>query len=685
MSNELTITWDTPDGMTWQFEPSPGGGRFVLRQDEVVGGVTVRTTPPSPSYVPRTTFTDGITWWVNGRASNRPEFSPPPGRFTSIVVLSGDNLDYLKPCLLSVQEHQTEEEPFEVVLVTNAKHRETLDGMKASRWSFDFRIVHCAERFSFARYNNLGVREARGTYLLFLNDDTKVTTDWLKEMLVILEADPSVGIVGARLVGFDERLQHCGIAIKQPGEHYAQHPLQGQAKDSPSAMVDRVTDAVTGACLCIRRSVFESVGGFDESFERGYYEDTDLCLRVKVAGHRTIYAHKSVVYHKGSASFERERDMHGIFLANTVKFKERWDATIENNAHSFNSPRYRYRPKTMLLQDGFLSTAGGGERTLATLARYYANCYQTMIRTQDATNGVKHMIADRLKLDLYAVPLINEPPLMSPHVFMNGEWASDTVGMGTERNLYWVMFPHMIGHGRAADWLNTYDTLIANSAFTQQAVHDRWHRDSLVIYPPVRLFGGSVQKTQSIIAIGRFFPAEHSKKQDLLVETFVNSSLPRQGWSLHLCGSVKPENAHHLRYMDAVKTKAGKELNQSVIFHVNCSFTELAEIAQQATVFWHATGHGESDPGAWEHFGIATVEAMSAGCWPIVFGRGGQMEIVTDGAGDTWETPEEMVAKTETFWQLREANRRLLQQSAMHRAEDFSESHFFERLQELDL
>jgi GT2 family glycosyltransferase len=689
IASTFQLDVDAPKGMTWVFEPTATGGRLLLRENGHVprsGRVLDHLIVQEEAVA--TVFVDGMTVWVNGQRSEANPVSPPlMPRLTSVVILSGDNLDYLTPCLTSLATHLTVDEPIEVVLVTNAKLPATTTHLRDGRWPFRMHILHRQERFSFAAFNNFGAAQARGQYLCFLNDDTTVEAGWLREMLMLMEADPMVGIVGNRLVGFDDRLQHCGIALKQPGEYYCLHPFHGQAADTPSAMVDRVTDAVTGACLCIRRTLFETLGGFDEQFERGYYEDTDLCLRAKQVGWRTIYAHKSVVRHKGSVSFGRERDMSGIWLANTVKFKERWDAVIENNLHTFQSPKFRYRPKTMLLQDNFLSTAGGGERTIATLARHYAARYQAILYTSTESTAVKSLIAERLGLDLYAVPLVTSYPTTPPHVFMNGEWASDVTGKGVERNIYWVMFPHMIGRTHVSDWLNTYDTIIANSTFTQSHILDRWHRESLVIHPPACLFGCDdlTAKTQSIVSIGRFFPAEHSKKQDVLVEGFQEGGLAQKGWTLHLCGSVRSENSHHLQYLKAVQTKAGRDLDRSIFFHVNCSLEEVMTVTRHASVFWHATGYKETDPGAWEHFGIATVEAMSAGCWPVVIGQGGQAEIVGERYGVTWNTLEELIKQTQMFWDLSPRERQLVQQDVMARAEMFSEARFIERLQELDL
>jgi len=682
------LTIDVPGApldAVWHMEVDKNGDA-CLRLTTAQGAIPTTSAPAIRK--PVMAVTSGGTTWVNGTKGMLPVLPMVHPRLTSIIILSGDNLDCLNPCLTSLQQQQTEDAPFEVIIVSNSKLPKTLDAMRAMQWTFDCLVWHNTDRFSFAAFNNLAAKKARGEYLLFLNDDTKATPGWLRELLVPLEASPEVGITGARLLTPDEKIQHCGIAINQPGEHYCTHPFMGQVKDLPAVMHDRVTDAVTGACLCIRRSVFDELHGFDEQFEQAYFEDTDLCLRAKDAGHKTVYAHKAVVYHHGSASFAKERTTSEYFTANMVKFKKRWDTKISNNLFTFTTPMHRFRPRRMLLRDDFLNTAGGGERTVGTLARAYMGRYQTSILAQGESTVLRDRIAERLGIDLFAVDLAQAVPDEQPDVFMNCEWASDKPGIGRERNLFWVMFPHAIGKGQVAMWLNSYDTLVANSQFTQGHIRDRWGRDSIVIYPPVRLFGCDdvTRKTQSIVSIGRFFPAEHSKKQDVLVEAFLGSDLPKAGWVLHLCGSVKTENPHHMKYLDAIKQKAGDALDTSVKFHLNCTSDEIMGITREAIIFWHATGYGESDPGSYEHFGIATVEAMSAGCIPVVINLGGQPEIVKDGkTGFLWNTPAELIGRTEDIATLPDAERIALAEAAIYRAGAFSEARFVVDLEQLGI
>ena len=178
-------------------------------------------------------------------------------------------------------------------------------------------------------------------------------------------------------------------------------------------------------------------------------------------------------------------------------------------------------------------------------------------------------------------------------------------------------------------WLDTYDAILSNSVFTSGWVRRYWEVETEVLYPPVTMFP-ALEKEPIIIAAGRFFPADqgHSKKQLELVQAFrrlLGGGL--SGWQLHLVGGCGGDTS----YLDQVRA-ASEGL--PVVFHVDAPGAELADLYGRASIFWHAAGlgeDGERHPDRLEHFGITTVEAMSAGCVPVVVDLAGQAEIVRHG------------------------------------------------------
>jgi glycosyltransferase involved in cell wall biosynthesis len=231
-------------------------------------------------------------------------------------------------------------------------------------------------------------------------------------------------------------------------------------------------------------------------------------------------------------------------------------------------------------------------------------------------------------------------------------------------------------------FLASYSHVVSNSRFTQRYVREWWDRDSDVLYPPVRMQPRG-HKRPIILSVGRFFAGTrgHSKKQLEMVEAF--RRLHERGlaqWEFHLVGGCTPTDRP---YLDRVRA-AAKGL--PVHFHIGATGGEITELYGAASIFWSATGLGENyerEPARFEHFGITTVESMSAGAVPIVLARGGQPEIVRDGVdGFLFETLDDMVATTEKV-ATDEGLRHRLSASAESRARAFAMDVFGARLQSI--
>lgn len=195
------------------------------------------------------------------------------------------------------------------------------------------------------------------------------------------------------------------------------------------------------------------------------------------------------------------------------------------------------------------------------------------------------------------------------------------------------------------EWLESYDVVLAISEFTKNWIQCWWDIESVVLEPPVGLREPG-PKVPMVLSVGRFFaPGRgHAKKQLELVQAFRALGRFADGWELHLAGGCSPEDEP---YLDEVKSEAE---GLAVVFHVNAAGSELDDLYRRASIYWHATGLDENlddDPVRAEHFGITTVEAMSAGAVPIVINAGGQPEIVRSGVdGYLFDTAEDLVELT---------------------------------------
>jgi len=190
---------------------------------------------------------------------------------------------------------------------------------------------------------------------------------------------------------------------------------------------------------------------------------------------------------------------------------------------------------------------------------------------------------------------------------------------------YLINFPDDLG------FLDTYDLILANSKYTKRWIKKLWKKDSFLFYPQVDIDSfkeKEVKKENIILSVGRFFVGHHNKKQMELVKAFkelYNQEL--KDWSLYLIGGVEGKK-EHFRYLDKVK-RASK--GYPIVIKTNVSRDELNTIYGKSKIYWHASGLGEDEqkhPERFEHFGISSVQAMAAGCIPIVINKGGSREIV---------------------------------------------------------
>ncbi len=226
----------------------------------------------------------------------------------SIVIPTRDKLEYLRPCVESLLA-KTGYPRWEVLIVDNqSADPDALQYLQdlPRRAGERVRVLRYPFAFNFSAICNMAARAAHGDYLLFLNNDTEIAQgEWLERMMHHAQR-PEVGIVGARLVYPETgKIQHAGVILGMGG--VAEHPYLGALglKDAGylgRAQVDQNLSAVTGACLLVRRSVYEEVGGMDEQAFAVSYNDVDLCLKVGRRGYKIVWTPYATLVHHGSVS-----------------------------------------------------------------------------------------------------------------------------------------------------------------------------------------------------------------------------------------------------------------------------------------------------------------------------------------------------------------------------------------------
>lgn len=220
----------------------------------------------------------------------------------SIIIPTRNGLDVLKPCIDSVLAAAPEN--VEILVVDNGTDDPATSSYLASlETSGVARVLPYDAPFNFSRINNLAAEHATGDILCFLNNDTELLArDWLARARALLAID-EVGIVGARLLYPDRTLQHFGIALGMGKHGIAGTPHGGFGETDPGyfgkARLMQEFSAVTAACMFVRRSVFEDVGGFEPELSVAY-NDIDLCLKVRARGLKVVGDPDILLIHKES-------------------------------------------------------------------------------------------------------------------------------------------------------------------------------------------------------------------------------------------------------------------------------------------------------------------------------------------------------------------------------------------------
>lgn len=238
--------------------------------------------------------------------SFRVQYQHPGKPKVSIIVPTRDKIELLSRCVESLLG-KTAYPDFEILIVDNQSSDpgalQFLQGLQDMGLP-NVRVLSYPHPFNFSAMNNLAAQAARGEYLVLLNNDTAIVkSDWLDALLNHAQR-PEVGVVGAKLLYPDGKVQHAGVVLGLRGP--ADHPFIGEAMDSPGyagrLLLDQQYSAVTAACMMVRKSVYEQVGGLDADAFKVSYNDVDFCLKVKKAGFGIVWTPYSVVMHEGSVS-----------------------------------------------------------------------------------------------------------------------------------------------------------------------------------------------------------------------------------------------------------------------------------------------------------------------------------------------------------------------------------------------
>jgi glycosyltransferase involved in cell wall biosynthesis len=279
---------------------------------------------------------------VNARAElvgfgYRVRYTPPGAPpLVSIIIPTRNGYRLIKQCVKSILE-KTSYPHYELLLIDNGSDDlETIKYFNSLKNDARVRILHDDRPFNYSALNNAAVKVAEGEIVALLNSDIEVISpEWLSE-LVSHAMRPSIGAVGARLWYPDNTVQHAGVILGLGEDRVGGHPNyrmpRGQHGYFGRASLTQSFSAVTAACLVIRKSVYEEIGGFDEVNLQVAFNDIDFCLRVRGKGYRNVWTPYAELYHRESASRGYENTQESQRFAKEAAYmKQRWGDTLLND------------------------------------------------------------------------------------------------------------------------------------------------------------------------------------------------------------------------------------------------------------------------------------------------------------------------------------------------------------------
>ncbi|MCM2131841.1 glycosyltransferase [Larsenimonas rhizosphaerae] len=272
--------------------------------------------------------------------------SPP---LVSLVIPTRNSADLVRMCIDSIMS-KTNYPQYEILLVdNNSDDPEALAYFAELGRRPNIKVIRDEQPFNYSAINNDAVARASGEVIALVNNDIEVISeDWLTEM-VSLALQPGVGAVGAKLLYPDDTIQHAGVVLGiggVAGHSHKHFPCTSAGYLNRLNLISSYS-AVTAACLVIRKSIYDDVGGLDEDHLKVAFNDVDFCLRVREAGYRNVWTPYAQLYHHESVSrgAENTPEKMARFSSEVTYMRERWGDLLDRDS--------AYNPNLSLIHEDF--------------------------------------------------------------------------------------------------------------------------------------------------------------------------------------------------------------------------------------------------------------------------------------------------------------------------------------------
>lgn len=275
----------------------------------------------------------------------------------SIIIPNKDHIQDLELCLSSLTERSTWDN-YEILVVENNSEKEEIFAYykKLPEKYPKARVLVWEKEFNYSAINNFAAEKTAGDYLLFLNNDVEILTpDWIEEMLMICQ-QREVAAVGAKLYYPDDTIQHAGVVLGLGG--IAGHIMCRASREDAGYFGRMISvqeiSAVTAACMLVKKSDFQEVGGFDESFQVAF-NDIDLCMKLRAGNKKIVFTPYAELYHYESKSrgLEDTPEKQFRFDKEVKRFQKKWGKWLENGDPYYNPNLSVTEGDCSLLEDDF--------------------------------------------------------------------------------------------------------------------------------------------------------------------------------------------------------------------------------------------------------------------------------------------------------------------------------------------
>jgi len=291
-------------------------------------------------------------------AEPRPlEIASSDDPLVSIIIPAYNQFAYTFNCLESLSVNLSSDLAYEIIIVNDASNDDTLEQL--STLVKGIKVLTNAENSGFIRSCNYGASQAKGQYLYFLNNDTRILENCLESLLKLIVNNPQVGAVGSKLIYANGKQQEAGGIIWNSADGWNYGRLD--SPDEPEYNYVRPVDYCSGASLLVPTDLFKQLAGFSQDFIPAYYEDTDLCFALRELGYQVLYQPQSnVIHYEGITSgTDLSSGTKQYQVINQTKFREKWSKVLtkhlDNDANNVPKAARRLQGKpTILVIDSYV-------------------------------------------------------------------------------------------------------------------------------------------------------------------------------------------------------------------------------------------------------------------------------------------------------------------------------------------